>query len=430
MTDHPLEAPRLHVGAILKAIEDRRMTAVDAIDAARRRIAAGDSEIGAFVCLAEDDARQSTEAPLAGISIGVKDIFDTHDMPTEMGSPLYEGHRPRFDAALVAMARSAGATIIGKTVTTELASIDPKDTRNPVAPSHTPGGSSSGSAAAVAAGFVSAAFGSQTGGSVIRPASFCGIAGFKPSFRLLPTVGMKTFSWSLDTAGVFAASVADLALLAERITGRPLTSLSAADANGLRIGLYRAKVDDHLDHEMTKAIGAAARLLERAGARIVDLAEPAALSEGRDSHGTIQGFEAARALMHEHVSGGDRLGPKLRAILDEGATVEPDAYDGARRCARLARKAATSLFETVDALLVPSASGPPPAGLASTGDPTMAKLWTLTGNPVVNVPGLTTSAGLPLGVSIVTRFGRDREALTIADCLERLIQADRGRPSE
>ena len=430
MTDHPLDAPRLQLGAILKAIDDGRLTPADAVEAVRRRIAAREGEIGAFVCLAETEEPQGAglapDAPLAGIPVGVKDIFDTQDMPTEMGSPLYAGHRPRFDAALVAMARAAGATILGKTVTTEFASIDPKATRNPAAPGHTPGGSSSGSAAGVAAGFLAAAFGSQTGGSVIRPASFCGIAGYKPSFRLLPTVGMKTFSWSLDTAGLFAASVADVALFADRITGRPLASPGIADASGLKIGLYRSKVDDRLDSVMAEAVQEAARLLEKAGARIVDLAEPASLTEGRDCHGTIQGFEAARALMSEHLNGGDQLGPKLKAILDEGANIEPGAYDAARRSARLARKAATSLFETVDALLVPSASGPPPEGLASTGDPIMAKLWTLTGNPVVNVPGLSSPAGLPLGVSIVTRFGQDREALSVADRLERCILQERG----
>ncbi|MCB8836539.1 amidase [Aurantimonas sp. VKM B-3413] len=388
------------------------------------RIEAVDGDLAAFVSRAPEEslaAAHSASGPLAGIAFGVKDIFDTADMPTEHGSPIYRGSRPRADAALVAMARTKGACIIGKTATTEFASMDPAATRNPHDPAHTPGGSSSGSAAAVAAGMVPAACGSQTGGSVIRPASFCGVAGYKPSFRLLPTVGMKTFAWSLDTAGLFAASVADVALLAELLTGRPLKVPPLSGAGGISIGLYRSGKDGDLDPQMQAAWDQAAATFEAAGARLVEIEEPAALVAAREAHGTVQGFEAAHALLDERSRHRGAMGPKILATLDAGAAILPAEYDAARRIARIGRKAATALFEEVDALLVPSAVGPAPKGHAFTGDPVMNKLWTLTGNPVVNVPGLLAQGGLPLGVSIVTRFGRDAEALAIGDLLERAL---------
>ncbi|EAU41413.1 malonamidase E2 [Fulvimarina pelagi HTCC2506] len=418
MSAAALDRHRLSVCDILAAIEDGALAPADVVAESRSRITARDAEVGAFVTLADETA-SAIGGPLSGIPVGIKDIFDTSDMPTEMGSSLYAGHRPRFDATLVSMARTQGAAIVGKTVTTELASLDPAGTNNPAAPGHTPGGSSSGSAAAVAAGFCAAAYGSQTGASVVRPAAFCGIAGFKPSFRLLPTVGMKTFAWSLDTAGLFAASVRDVALFADLLTGRALRVRDELSLAGLTLGFYRTKLDDSIEPAMVDALDRTRRAAEKAGVRIIDLDEPGALEEGRDAHTAIQGYEASRALMHEQRSGGDSLGPKVKAILDDGAGYTPEEYDIARRAARVARKAANGLFESVDAIVAPSAFGPAPKGLSSTGDPTIAKLWTLTGNPVVNVPGLATENGLPLGISIVARFGRDARVLAIAAGLER-----------
>lgn len=420
MSSAALDRDRLGVCEILAEIGGGSLAPADVIAESRSRIAARDGDIGAFVCLADKEANPP-EGPLAGIPIGIKDIFDTADMPTEMGSQLYAGHRPRFDASLVAMARTQGATILGKTATTELASLDPTATKNPAAPGHTPGGSSSGSAAAVAAGFCAAAYGSQTGASVVRPAAFCGIAGFKPSFRLLPTVGMKTFAWSLDTAGLFAASVRDVALFADLLTGRALRVGEEVPLSGLTLGFYRTKLDASIEPSMADALETVREIAERAGARILDLEEPGALEEGRDAHSAIQGYEATRALMHEHRSEGARLGAKVKAILDDGLAVTPHDYDTARRAARVARKAANALFESVDAIIAPSAFGPAPEGLSSTGDPTISKLWTLTGNPVVNMPGLTTPEGLPLGVSVIARFGRDARSLGVAAALEKAI---------
>jgi Asp-tRNA(Asn)/Glu-tRNA(Gln) amidotransferase A subunit family amidase len=413
----------LRLTALLADLDSGAVTPEASIASARETIAAQDRDLSAFVRLAPEAslaADLAAPGPLRGVPLGVKDIFDTADMATEYGSPLYAGNQPRADAALVAMARRQGATIVGKTATTEFAHMRPAGTRNPHDGAHTPGGSSSGSAAAVAAGMVAGAFGSQTAGSIIRPAAFCGVAGYKPSFRLLPTVGMKTFAWSLDTAGLFAADVASVALLAALLTGRDL-AVPAVPFGQMRIGLYRSAADADLSPDKREALAKAARLLEAAGAVLADLAEPSALAEARQAQRILQDFEGALALGHEHRLHRDSLGPDLRAALDAGAATTPDAYDAARRVARHGRKAATALFDTVDALLVPSALGAAPRSLASTGDPVMNRLWTLTGNPCVNVPGLVDPAGMPLGVTIVTRFGRDRDALAIGAHLQALI---------
>ena len=216
-------------------IESGDLSPEAAIAQSCRAIDAREKAIGAFVCRAESIVA-SNRGPLRGIAVGVKDIIDTADLPTEMGSKIYAGWRPRADAPVVMMLKQAGATVVGKTTTTGFASRDPTATRNPRNPDHTPGGSSSGSAAAVAAGMIPLALGTQTGGSVIRPASYCGVAAMKPSFRMLPTVGVKCFSWTLDTVGLFAAGVKDLAHGLAAVTGRP-ELLNEAAKDRPRIGL-------------------------------------------------------------------------------------------------------------------------------------------------------------------------------------------------
>ena len=199
-------------------------------------IVRGEEAVGAFA-IVDHAAPVGTRGPLRGIAVGVKDIVDTADLPTECGSPIYAGWRPKADAPIVAALKRAGGTVIGKTVTTPFAFLDPAGTRNPRDPGHTPGGSSSGSAAAVAAGLVPLAIGTQTGGSVIRPASFCGIAAIKPSYRVLPNVGIKAFSWSLDTPGLFAATVADVAYALAALTGRTEVRVDGREIPHLRLGV-------------------------------------------------------------------------------------------------------------------------------------------------------------------------------------------------
>jgi Asp-tRNA(Asn)/Glu-tRNA(Gln) amidotransferase A subunit family amidase len=395
------------------------LTAQQAVAEARARIEAGDGAVGAFARLADPAAQIIGEGPLAGIAIGIKDIFDTYDMATECGSPILAGWRPRADAAIVAMLRAKGATIIGKTVTTEFAFLNPAGTRNPHNLAHTPGGSSSGSAAAVAAGMVPAAIGTQTGGSIVRPAAYCGVAGYKPSFRLVPATGVKAFSWSLDTVGFFAASIADVAALAALATGRDLAS--GAPASRLRVGLYRHPALGDADAAMTDALVEAAARLENAGHKLIAVEAPPEFAAADAAHRIIQNFEAAHALMHEHRHHRDQLSPILLEALDFGAAVTPEEFDEARRAARRGRRHAHDIFGQVDVLLLPSAQGAAPASHASTGSPIFNRLWTLLGLPAVNVPGLRDEAGMPLGMQIIGPFGRDRDTLSAALALENLL---------
>jgi Asp-tRNA(Asn)/Glu-tRNA(Gln) amidotransferase A subunit family amidase len=387
-------------------------------------IAAREREIGAFVRIDLESARHEaeraelTQSPLRGLPVGIKDIFDTAMLATGYGSPIYADHRPRADATAVMLMRRAGAIVLGKTVTTEFASLVPAATRNPHDPAHTPGGSSSGSAAAVAAGMLPLALGSQTAGSVIRPAAFCGVVGFKPSFRILPTVGMKCFSWSLDTPGLFAASVADVAFAATAITGRDLAMHAPAAPT---IVIARGRHWDQASAAMHDAIARAARAAEKAGAKIRETTLPELFERATDSHGIVQGYEAFRALAFEYDHHRDRLAPQLRAQLDEAGRIDVDTYDDARRTARRARQALADVLADGEVFLTPSAPGAAPRGLGSTGAPTFNRLWTLLGAPCVNVPGLSDAVGLPLGVQIVARFGRDRFALAASAFLEAAI---------
>ena len=410
--------------SILKAIANGETTPRAAVAQSLDAIAAKDAAIGAFVALPDRDAALAaadrTAGPLAGIAVGIKDIIDTHDLPTAMGSAIYAGNRPAADAALVAMLRDRDAVVAGKTVATEFAFLQPAATVNPHDPAHTPGGSSSGSAAAVAAGMVPVAVGTQTGGSVIRPAAYCGVAGYKPSFRLVPMVGVKTFSWSLDTAGFFAASAADVAAFVARLTARPL-DVEPVDPSALRIGLYRTSVWDQADADSRAALSLAAESAASAGATIVALDEPEILAAAREAHSTIQNFEAGIALGFEYAHHRDRMSEILRTTLAQGRAIAPETYDAARGVARRARHETGELFGHVDLILTPSVTGAAPRGLGSTGSPVFNKLWSLTGNPCVNVPGIANAAGMPVGVQLVARFGRDRHALSAAAWLESLV---------
>src|SRR5579864_9239293 len=269
---------------LARRIEAGELTPRAVVEICAEAIAAYEPQIGAFAVLDLDAARRTAEdsrlaaTPLRGLPVGVKDIFDTADLPTQYGSRIYAGHRPRADAAVVAMVRRAGGLVLGKTVTTEFASLVPAGTRNPRNLAHTPGGSSSGSAAAVAAAMLPIALGSQTGGSVIRPAAFCGIAGFKPSYQLIPTIGMKAFSWHLDTVGLFAAGVADVAFAAAAITERDLRVDRSAPATP-RIALVRTQRWAQASEPMQAALEAAARAAGRAGAAVTELTLPPILEE-------------------------------------------------------------------------------------------------------------------------------------------------------
>ncbi len=409
----------ISLAELQRRIDSGDLSADAAIAQSLEATDAHEKTIGAFVCRAEN-IRAANAGPLRGIAVGIKDIVDTSDFPTEMGSAIYRGWRPRADASVVAMLKQAGATIVGKTTTTAFASRDPTATLNPRHHGHTPGGSSSGSAAAVAAGMIPLALGTQTGGSVIRPASFCGVAAIKPSFRLLPTVGVKCYSWTLDTVGLFAAGVEDLAHGLSAMTNRRELLPDGASVRP-RIGVVTQDFAGLPDATSEDALRTAAHAAERAGASVRTLALPEISAEAWRIQPVVQEFEAHRALAWEYRTHHHALAPLLREKLDETIGIQPADYDAARGVANRGRKALARMFDDVDVLLTFSAPGAAPKGLDSTGDPGFNRLWTLMGVPCVNVPALVTGDGLPVGVQVIARFGDDAGALRAAGFIEKAL---------
>ena len=415
---------------LARRIEAGEITPRAVVDMCAEAITARDKEIGAFVVLDLVAARQAAEnpklpsTPLRGLPVGFKDIFDTADFPTQYGSPIYAGFQPRADAAAVALTRRAGGIVIGKTATTEFATMVPAVTRNPHNLAHTPGGSSSGSCAAVAAAMLPIAFGTQTAGSVIRPAAFCGVTGFKPSYRLIPTAGIKDVAWHLDTAGVFGSGVADVAFVTAAVTGRDLRVDRAMPAPP-RIALARTHLWPQASAAMQQAVESAARSAAAAGAKVVDLTLPPILEEAYAAQIIIQEYETFRSRAFEYDRHRDQVGKELRDSLDAAAAITADTYDAARRSSSRARQVFADTMAEYDVILTPSAPGAAPRGLGSTGNPMFNRLWTLMGTPCVNVPGLS-EGELPLGIQIVGRFGRDRAALEAALFVERAIARNSG----
>jgi len=373
--------------------------------------------------------------PLHGVPVGIKDIIDTGDMPTEDGTVLHAGRTPAQDAAVVAMLRSAGAVILGKTVTTELATYAPGKTRNPHNPEHTPGGSSSGSAAAVAAGMVPLALGSQTNGSVIRPASFCGVYGFKPTHGLIPRGGVLKLSRTLDQMGVFARTLEDVALLAEQLVGfderDPDTRLRArppfvATATGEppfppMLAYVKGPAWDRASEEAKEAF---AELVSELGERVVEIELPGAARQALDWHQTIMEAEMAANFDLEWEKGRERISPALHAQLARGREVK--ALDYQRACARipLINDGFEEIFERCDAIVTPAAPGTAPKGLESTGDPAFCTLWTLCGMPALSLPLMQGGNGLPLGVQLVGRRDGDARLLRTARWLASQLETD------
>ncbi|MDE5444750.1 amidase [Bradyrhizobium sp. CSA207] len=399
-----------------RRIESGELSPDAAIAQSLAAIETKEKDVHAFV-RRDTSAKAQGSGPLRGIAVGIKDIIDTADFPTEMGSQIYRGWQPRSDAPVVMMLKRAGATIIGKTTTTAFASRDPTLTLNPHNLGHTPGGSSSGSAAAVGAGMIPLALGTQTGGSVIRPAAYCGTAAIKPSFRMLPTVGVKCYSWALDTVGLFGARAEDLARGLLAMTGRTEFSGIVA-AKSPRIGVVRQEFAGAVEPAAEQGLQAVIKAAERAGASVQTIDLPEAVQEAWRIHPIVQDFEAHRALAWEFSEHHDEIAPMLRASLDATVGLTPNEYDEARRISRRGRRELGALFEGIDVLLTYSAPGTAPAKeLASTGDPRYNRLWTLMGNPCVNVPVLKVD-GLPIGVQVIARFGNDPGALAAAWFLE------------
>jgi Asp-tRNA(Asn)/Glu-tRNA(Gln) amidotransferase A subunit family amidase len=347
--------------------------------------------------------------PLHGLPLGVKDIIDTAGIATTYGSPIYAGHVPALDAACVSLAKAAGAWVLGKTAGTEFANMQPAATRNPHDHAHTPGGSSSGSAAAVAAGLVPFALGTQTAGSVIRPAAFCGVVGYKPSPGRIARSGVKLNSDTLDEVGIFARSVEDVVLLAN-VLGGP------AEANPFvpRFGLALTTQAAQLSGDMLRAMAASANRVSAAGAPVRDVECPASFDALFEAQRIVQAFETARALAPEHAYRRAQLSPVLAEFLDEARQVAPEAYASALARGRKARANLDTLFGEVDVLLAPAAGGVAPRTLETTGDPLFSRPWQLLGCPCVALPAGHDAAGMPLGVQIIGRPHDDARTLAAA----------------
>ncbi|WP_213286442.1 amidase [Bradyrhizobium sp. sGM-13] len=411
----------ISLAGLQRRIDAGELSPDAAVAQSMEAITTQDRTIGAFVCRAEN-LRAASTGPLRGVTVGIKDIMDTAEFPTEMGSPIYRGYRSRGDAAVVMMLTQAGASIIGKTTTTAFASLDPTPTLNPHNKGHTPGGSSSGSAAAVAAGMIPLALGTQTGGSVIRPASFCGVAAIKPSYRLLPTVGVKCYSWTLDTVGLFAAGVDDVARGLSAMTGRPELLLPPTISTP-RIGVVIQDFAGAPEASGEAALRIAKRAVEKAGASVRALDLPKIVAEAWLAQPVVQEFEAHRALAWEYREHYAEMAPLLRAKLDGSRDTTPAAYDAAIRTANRARQALEKVFDEVDVLLTFSAPGAAPRGLASTGDARYNRLWTLMGVPCVNVPAFVAGVNLPVGVQVIARYGADAQALAAARFVEDALKS-------
>ena len=359
---------------------------------------------------------------LAGVPLGVKDILDAAGLPTRFGSPLHANARPAAaDAQAVARVRAEHAVVMGKTATTELAYFTPGPTTNPWNAAHTPGGSSSGSAAAVAAGMVPLAFGTQTAGSVIRPASFCGVFALKPTFGAVSLDGALAFAPSLDTLGWFARDADDLELMRCALAGAPWEPLPATSPGDWRLGICRTHEEPQLDAGGAAAWAHAQRLLATSRAAVQAVAMPASLAGLVEAQKTVMAFEAAASFAAEWRDHADQLSPALRALLEAGHAVPAAERRRALDLAQRARGIVAGLMRDVDVLVVPSAPGEALAGLAGTGDPLFNRVWTLLGLPCVNVPGLRGPTGLPIGVQLVGRAGEERRLLAAAACLHRVV---------
>ena len=420
-----------------RAVRDGAISAAELVEACLARVREVDERVQAWAFLDPEHALKQAQAlderraageplgPLHGVPVGIKDIIDTADMPTEDGTVLHAGRLPDDDATVVSWLRAAGAVIMGKTVTTELATYAPGKTRNPHHPEHTPGGSSSGSAAAVAAGMVPLAVGSQTNGSVIRPAAFCGVYGFKPTSGLIPRHGVLRQSRTLDQLGVFARTIADAALISEQLVGyderdpgtRPRARIPFATVAAEEppfpplLAFVKSPIWDRAGEETKEAL---AELTAELGDRVEELELPVSASEAWNWHRTIMEAEMAASYDLEWEKGRDRLSESLRSQLARGRAVPALDYQKALARVPLLNEAFEETFLRYDAILTPAAAGTAPMGLGSTGDPAFCTLWTLAGMPALNLPLMRGANGLPLGVQLVGRRHGDARLLRTA----------------
>lgn len=426
MTRTATEAARL--------LAEGKLTAEALLDEYGQRIAEREPAVGAWehldphaVSAARELDRGPKRGPLHGIPIAVKDIIDVAGLPARYGTPIYARNVAAADAACVALAKSAGALVMGKTVTTELAWFHPGKTRNPHrsthAPGesssgnaeHTPGGSSSGSAAAVAAGMVPLAFGTQTAGSIIRPAAYCGIVGFKPTFGAIPRAGVKSQSESLDTLGWMANSVEDIALMAAALwRDERFLDTTRGDAVAPRITLLRLPEWNQASAPMQEATQSALQILGAKGAVVSELDAPVEFAALNASQACIQLYEAARSYHPEYSQHRERLSDRIAGLIEEGLAITEERYFAAQDHAAQCRALVAEVFRDTDALLMPGAPGAAPQGLAATGDPVFSRMTTVLHLPCITLPRFKDAAGMPLGIQLAGPARGDRRLLGIA----------------
>ena len=415
---HSNDLRTLSAKQAVRLVHDGKVRSEDLMEAYLARIAEREPLIKAFASFDADRARKSAAAarpgPLHGLPIGIKDVLDTADMPSEYGSPIWAGWRPKADAAPVAWAKAAGGVPCGKTVTTEFATRKPGPTANPRALGHTPGGSSSGSAAGVADGLFPLAYGTQTAGSIIRPAAYCGVVGYKPSFGMIGRFGMKIMSDSLDTVGVMARSVADCALFAGAVCGRDLGDPDIKVERPPRIGICRSPNWDKALPETVALLERVTTALGRAGAAISVRELPPCVAALTDAHPVVMNNESARALGWELATAPELISDGLRERLEFGLSRSEAELAQAYAVFATAQVAFPAATEGLDVLVTPSAPGQAPKGLEWTGDPAFNFIWTSLHVPCVTVPAGEGPDGLPLGIQIVGRRGEDRATLAWA----------------
>lgn len=392
------------------------------------------TSLHAFTHRPQSYIEPDASAPLAGLPVGVKDLIDTADMPTCYGSPIWQGHRPRADAPVVAQLRALGALVFGKTVTTEFAWRQPGPTVNPWRQGHTPGGSSSGSAAAVAAGIVPLALGTQTVGSVIRPAAYCGVVGYKPSYGTISREGVHALASSLDHIGFFArhvevAALAHALLVAQRVevvdNASAWHAWFAPLAAPPRMGIVRTPFDVRLHDTQKVNFDAALMQLRTAGAEIVEIEFDADFEEIVDALQVILRVEARRALSRELDGHREQLSQPMRTLVDEGAAIPEVRYQAALALQAQLRARSADLLAGCDVLVSAPATGDAPQGLDDTGDPIFCAPWSLLGMPAVTVPSGWTDACLPLGFQVIGAFGEDLAMLRVAAWVEQALDARR-----
>ncbi|MBD3897642.1 amidase [Halomonas sp. ML-15] len=405
------------------ALAEGRAEPLDWWHACAARIDQREPEVEAWEALAETPAAPDdshADRLLCGVPVGLKDIIETVDLPTRWGTRGYlHSDGGLVDAALVTLLKEQGALIMGKTVSTEFAYFTPGKTHNPHDLTRTPGGSSSGSAAAVADGMVPLAFGTQTAGSMIRPASFCGVFGFKPTFDTVSAAGVKSFAPSLDTLGWFARHIEDICTTYSALTRAPRIAPLASLA-GVRVGVRSLPGDVAPDDDTEQALRHAQARLEQAGAELVPLELDARYEALIEHQKVVMAYEAAQTLASEYARFAAQMGSKLVELLEEGRAIGHERYLEARRATNTMQQALSGVFdEQVDVILAASAAGVAPEGIEATGDPLYCRAWTLLGVPCLNLPLSQGTAGMPVGVQLVADRWQDQRLLQIASTLMR-----------